>query len=178
MSVDSLERSVVTGRPLAYHSVVDRTSYPDGLSEPILSLRGVRHALRGRRSGNIEGGEAREEYVQLGLFDRFRSGRAISDHGPAADLRYLREWAAQRSGVEAFVEPRTTVTEVTVVLVAGDGEWTRRRAGGEAGARRLSERLHIPVYDVQKVGYPQRMRDYDARRRIERRRAAEELDER
>jgi hypothetical protein len=26
------------------------------------------------------------------------------------------------------------------------------------------------VYDVQKVGYPQRMRDYDARRRIERRR--------
>jgi hypothetical protein len=27
------------------------------------------------------------------------------------------------------------------------------------------------VYDVQKVGYPQRMRDFDARRRIERRRA-------
>ena len=39
---------------------------------------------------------------------------------------------------------------------------------GNAGARRLSERLNIPVYDVQKVGYPQRMRDYDARRRIER----------
>jgi hypothetical protein len=31
--------------------------------------------------------------------------------------------------------------------------------------------LEIPVYDVQKVGYPQRMRDYDARMRIERRRA-------
>ena len=72
-------------------------------------------------------------------------------------------------GVEAFVEPKTTVTDVTVVLVAADGEWTRRRAGGDAGARRLSERLNIPVYDVQKVGYPQRMRDYDARRRIERR---------
>ncbi|MCV7061832.1 oxidoreductase, partial [Mycolicibacterium vaccae] len=42
-----------------------------------------------------------------------------------------------------------------------------RKAGGHSGARRLSGRLKIPVYDVQKVGYPQRMRDYDARRRIE-----------
>ena len=65
------------------------------------------------------------------------------------------------------------------MLVAGDGEWTRRSAGGDAGARRLSEQLQIPVYDVQKVGYPQRMRDYDARRRIERQRAVrEELEDR
>ena len=54
------------------------------------------------------------------------------------------------------------------MLVAADGEWTRRRTGGDAGARRLSDKLRIPVYDVQKVGYPQRMRDYDAKRRIER----------
>ncbi len=74
--------------------------------------------------------------------------------------------------MEAFVEPKTTVTEVTVVLVARRrGEWTRRRAGGgDKGARRLSDKLNIPVYDVQKVGYPQRMRDFDARRRIERQR--------
>jgi hypothetical protein len=91
----------------------------------------------------------------------------------------MRQWVAQHAGVEAFVEPKTTVTELTVVLVAGDGEWTRRRAGGDAGARRLSERLQIPVYDVQKVGYPQRMRDHDARRRIERERAARrELEDR
>jgi hypothetical protein len=86
----------------------------------------------------------------------------------------MRRWVAERTGVEAFVEPRTTVTDVTVVLVAADGEWTRRRVGGDAGARRLSEQLDVPVYDVQKVGYPQRMRDYDARRRIERERAARE----
>jgi hypothetical protein len=91
----------------------------------------------------------------------------------------MRQWVAQHAGVEAFIEPKTTVTEVTVVLVAGNGEWTRRRAGGDAGARRLSERLQIPVYDVQKVGYPQRMRDHDARRRIERERAARrELEDR
>jgi hypothetical protein len=110
----------------------------------------------------------------VGLFDRFRGRRSgrTDGHDPAADLRYLHQWVADHTGVEAFVEPKTTVTEVTVVLVAADGEWTRRRAGGDAGARRLSERLDIPVYDVQKVGYPQRMRDYDERRRIERRRAA------
>ena len=118
----------------------------------------------------------------MGLFDRFRGGRkarGASGDDPAADLQYLHQWVADHTGVEAFVEPKTTVTDVTVVLVAADGEWTRRRAGGDAGARRLSERLQIPVYDVQKVGYPQRMRDYDARRRIERERALrEELDER
>jgi len=113
-------------------------------------LRGVRH--------------------KVGLFDKFRSARRNAS-GSADDHRHLREWAAQRTGIEAFVEPETSVTPMTVVLVATDGEWTRRPAGGAAGARRLGEQLGIPVYDVQKVGYPQRMRDYDARRRIERRRA-------
>jgi hypothetical protein len=117
----------------------------------------------------------------LGLFGRFRRGRAARASGsdPAADLAYLRQWVAAHAGVEAYIEPKTTVTDLTVVLVAADGEWTRRRAGGDAGARRLSERLDIPVYDVQKTGYPQRMRDYDARRRIERERAArQELEDR
>jgi hypothetical protein len=106
----------------------------------------------------------------LGLFDKFRgrASKGADGRDPTADLSYLRQWVATHEGVEAFVEPKTTVTEVTVVLVAADGEWTRRRTGGDSGARRLSERLNIPVYDVQKVGYPQRMRDHDARRRIER----------
>lgn len=117
----------------------------------------------------------------MGLFDRFRRGRSTraSGNDPAADLAYMRQWVAQRRGVEGYIEPKTTVTDLTVVLVASDGAWTRRRTGGVAGARRLGERLKIPVYDVQKVGYPQRMRDYDARRRIERERAARrELEDR
>ncbi|HZA08529.1 oxidoreductase [Mycobacterium sp.] len=114
----------------------------------------------------------------MGLFDRFKSGRhgrrGGVDVGSAADHRYLQDWAAAHTGVEAYVEPRTNFTDVTVVLVASDGEWTRRRVGGESGARRLGEQLRIPVYDVQRVGYPRRMRDYDARRRGERRQGAEE----
>ncbi|MBF6330243.1 oxidoreductase [Nocardia transvalensis] len=105
----------------------------------------------------------------MGLLDRFRRG------GPtdATDARYLSEWVRTHVGVEAYVEPKTTVTDVTVVLVAADGEWTRRVVG-ERGALRLSSWLGIPVYDVHRTGYPQRMRDYDARRRIERRRAIED----
>jgi hypothetical protein len=55
---------------------------------------------------------------------------------------------------------------MTVVLVAKDGEWTRRRVAGAAQARRLGVELEIPVYDVRRLGYPQRMRDHQARQRI------------
>ncbi|MBF6186509.1 MULTISPECIES: oxidoreductase [Nocardia] len=111
----------------------------------------------------------------MGLLGRLRG--AVSRGGGtgprAEDARYLAEWVRTHTGVEGFVEPKTTVTDVTVVLVAADGEWTRRVVG-EAGAHRLASDLRIPVYDVAKTGYPQRMRDYDERRRIERRRALED----
>lgn len=103
----------------------------------------------------------------MGVLDRLlgrqRSGMARA--ASSADLDHLEQWAAARSGVEAFVEPRTMVTETTVVLVAHDGEWTRRRVDGATGARRLAKRLRIPLYEVALVGYPQRMRDYTARQR-------------
>ncbi|MFZ2177949.1 MAG: oxidoreductase [Rhodococcus sp. (in: high G+C Gram-positive bacteria)] len=106
----------------------------------------------------------------MGLFNRFSRPRSGRSHPSDEDATYLANWTRAHLGVEAYVEPQTTVTEVTVVLVAADGEWTRRRVGGERGARRLGEDLRIPVYDVRKTGYPQRMRDFDARRRIERKR--------
>jgi hypothetical protein len=107
----------------------------------------------------------------MGLFDAVRGRRragGVRRPNPK-DNAYLRSWASQRRGVEAFVEPRTTVTDTTVVLVAHDGEWTRRRIT-EAGARDLGKRLAIPVYDVKLVGYPQRMRDYTARHKALQRR--------
>jgi hypothetical protein len=102
----------------------------------------------------------------MGLFDLVRGRRRASGirRPNPRDNAYLRSWAEQRHGVEAFVEPKTTVTETTVVLIAHDGEWTRRRITGP-DARDLGKRLGIPVYDVGKVGYPQRMRDYTARRK-------------
>lgn len=104
----------------------------------------------------------------MGLFSRRRRRKPAPAQRPASDedAAHLVRWAAGRRGVEAFVEPRTTVTETTVVLVAHDGEWTRRRVAGPDGARRLGKRLGIPMYDVSLVGYPKRMRDYTERQRV------------
>ncbi|SHF45933.1 oxidoreductase [Streptoalloteichus hindustanus] len=106
----------------------------------------------------------------MGLFDRFRRSRGSAPARGAtdADITHLTEWARSRRGVEAYVEPRTTVTETTVVLIAHDGEWTRRRVAGPEAAAKWARKLAIPLYDVQKVGYPQRMRDYTARQRARR----------
>ena len=107
----------------------------------------------------------------MGLWTRFRTRRPTARGSEGGDLAHLREWARTHRGVEGFVEPRTTVTETTMLLVAADGEWTRRRISGPAAARKLARSLAMPVYDVQLMGYPQRMRDHDARERILRRRA-------
>ena len=95
---------------------------------------------------------------RLGL-DRLRRTRPgtlrAADGG---DEEHLREWTRAHRGVEAFVEPRTTVTDTTMLLVDADGAWTRRRIAGPAAARKLARSLAIPVYDAQLVGYPRRMR--------------------
>jgi hypothetical protein len=110
----------------------------------------------------------------MGLFDRLRgrgqggggSRRGTLDRGShKGDLSHLEQFVASRRGVEGYVEPRTAVTETTIVLVAADGEWTRRRIDGPEVARRLSRELAIPVYDAQVTGYPQRMRDWSARQK-------------
>jgi hypothetical protein len=80
------------------------------------------------------------------------------------DLDHLEAFARSRRGVEGFVEPSTAMTATTIVLVAGDGEWTRRRIAGPDAARDLGRRLGMPVYEAAIVGYPQRMRDWTAQR--------------
>ncbi|RKS74015.1 hypothetical protein CLV35_2513 [Motilibacter peucedani] len=82
---------------------------------------------------------------------------------------HLRDFAASRTGVEAFVEPQTTVTGVTVVFVANDGEWTRRAAPDARAAHALANSLGVPSYDAAVVGYPARMREWSARRAAEER---------
>ncbi len=103
----------------------------------------------------------------MGLLDRLRRIRpGTLRAADGSDEAHLRAWVAGHEGVEAFVEPRTTVTDTTMLLVSKDGEWTRRRISGPDGARKLARSLKMPVYDVQLVGYPKRMRDHDARQKI------------
>ncbi|MGI8760025.1 MAG: oxidoreductase [Jatrophihabitantaceae bacterium] len=83
----------------------------------------------------------------------------------SADVSHLTQFLQSHQGVEAYLEPRTAVTETTVVLVAATGEWTRRRIEGPDAANSFARRNAIPLYDVAAVGYPQRMRDWTARRK-------------
>lgn len=103
----------------------------------------------------------------MGLRDRFRLGKksapgSLDRAATKTDYAHLREFIRTRKSVEAYVEPRTNVTQMSVLLIAADGEWTRRRTT-EKDAKKLAEDLKIPVYDVQRTGYPQRMRDWSAR---------------
>ncbi len=83
------------------------------------------------------------------------------------DLVVLREWVASRGatkgGVEAYVEPQTSFSPTTMVLVAGDGEFIRRGVGSPDAAARFARSIGIPIYDTNRVGLPQRMRDYALR---------------
>jgi hypothetical protein len=102
----------------------------------------------------------------VSLFRRGRRDRpGTLRSANSADLEHLSTFIRSRQGVEAYLEPRTTVTEMTMVLVASTGEWTRRRVPGESGARDFASKHAIPVYDVALVGYPKRMRDWTARRK-------------
>jgi hypothetical protein len=83
----------------------------------------------------------------------------------SADLDHLTDFVRSRTGVEAYIEPRTVVTETTVVLVAATGEWTRRRVDGTGGANAFAKKHGIPLYEVGAVGYPNRMRLWNERRR-------------
>ncbi len=85
--------------------------------------------------------------------------------GSGSDTAHLEDFIATRSGVEAFVEPRTAVTDTTILLVAHDGEWTRRRVDGPRGAEAFAKKHALPLYDAAVVGYPQRMRDFNARQK-------------
>jgi hypothetical protein len=116
----------------------------------------------------------------MGLWDRVRgrgrprvrrpgrSGGATTVRASdAADEQHLKAFATSRRGVEGFVEPRTAVSDVTLMLVAHDGEWTRRRVPSVQWAHRFANQNGVPSYDAAVVGYPARMREYNRRKKAD-----------
>jgi len=103
----------------------------------------------------------------VGWFSRRKrtaAGTVISDRAAQrADLEALEEFVRTRRGVEAYVEPPTSVTQTTLLLVAGDGEWTRKRVASAKVAADFARQHRMPLYDATRVGYPQRMREYTQR---------------
>ncbi len=110
----------------------------------------------------------------MGLFGRFRrkvTGDPRRSDGPsmavdkAAVRDHLRSFVATRRGVEAYVEPATNVSAESLILIATDGEWTRRAVGSRKTAFDLAKALDVPVYDVLLTGYPKKMREWSSRQR-------------
>ena len=91
------------------------------------------------------------------------SSRRSTEELAAAEA-HLSDFARSRPGVEAYIEPRTAVTDTTVVFIAASGEWTRRRVRSPQQAHALARALGVPAYDAGVVGYPQRMRDWTRKR--------------
>jgi hypothetical protein len=91
------------------------------------------------------------------------SSRSIDD----AVVSYLTEFVQTHRGVEAYVEPVTSTSETTLLLVAHDGRSTRRPVPSAKWAYAFAEHLQIPGYDAAVVGYPERMREYNRKVREE-----------
>jgi hypothetical protein len=79
---------------------------------------------------------------------------------PRDTARSIKEFARSRTGVEAYVEPRTLDQQLSVVLVATDGEWQRFELPDERLLVKLGRKRPLPIYEVSRVGYPKRMREY------------------
>jgi hypothetical protein len=90
-----------------------------------------------------------------------RSPSPSTDRANRTTTRELEAFISSRSGVEAYLEPKTAIYSTTLLLVADDGEYLRRPVKDRAQAAELCGHRNVPLYDARKVGYPRRMKDYD-----------------
>ena len=101
----------------------------------------------------------------LGRFRR-RISLARHDREAPPGLRdYLDGFVATHRGVEVWVEPATGFNKASILLVAGDGEWTRRTVPSTQWAQGYADAAGLRAYPAGIVGYPQRMRDWDIQHR-------------
>ncbi len=95
------------------------------------------------------------------LFGRAKKTKPAGGAKPDRETtKSIEQFVTTRVGVEAYVEPRTATAPLSVVLVAADGEWIRKRIPDVSFLQKLSKAGGLPVYDAALVGYPKRMREY------------------
>jgi hypothetical protein len=98
-------------------------------------------------------------------FERERGGRRERPRRTGGkvdreDRRDMKAFLKTRTGVEAYVEPPTLHQQLSVVLVAADGEWLRFTLPDDRYLRKLSAKHRMPIYEVARIGYPRRMKEY------------------
>lgn len=77
--------------------------------------------------------------------------------GPSEQRADILAWLDAHTGVEAYVEPKTVVSPLSVVFVDGDGEWCRFELAEDRFLKEVARERHIKVMDATRVGYPSRM---------------------
>jgi hypothetical protein len=77
---------------------------------------------------------------------------------PGEDREAIVAWLSSHDGVEAYMEPRTVMSALSVVLVDGQGDWKRFELADDSFVRALASEHRLPVFDAGRVGYPPRMR--------------------
>ncbi|WP_182353388.1 oxidoreductase [Flaviflexus huanghaiensis] len=97
----------------------------------------------------------------MGIFSRL-SGSASSDRRKAT-MDHFKRFVETRKGVEAYLEPAGARDPMALILVARDGEWTRRKVPNAREAANLATELGLPFYEIIRTGYPQRMREWSAK---------------
>ncbi len=109
----------------------------------------------------------------MGLFSRRGSGAKDTPHSSRRDqhaarsatLTHFKDFVSTREGVESYFEPETPREQSALLLVARDGEWTRRRVPDVKTGASIAQDLGIPFYEVVKTGYPDSMRQWNLRQR-------------
>ncbi len=113
------------------------------------AARAVKRATRAER--------ARPHYEWEPRTDRYRR-QLKGVPRQAEDRDAIVAFVSSRSGVEAYFEPRTVMHPLSVVFVAGDGEWKRFELADDRFVRELASERRLPVFDASRTGYPDRMR--------------------
>jgi hypothetical protein len=80
--------------------------------------------------------------------------------GPTEYRDEIAEWIAAHDGVEAYVEPKTVMHPLSVVLVDGRGASRRFELREDTYLRELARERGLRVFDAGRVGYPERMRRF------------------
>lgn len=78
--------------------------------------------------------------------------------GPQENRDEILAFVDAHAGVEAFVEPKTVMHPLSVVLVDAEGAWARFELKEDTMLRELARERALPVFDASRVGYPPRMR--------------------
>jgi hypothetical protein len=125
------------------------------VARPVITF--LRRRAQRSHDGKHQGARPKHEWEAR--TDRYYR-RAVGVQVPGEDRDGIVAFLDSRSGVEAYMEPKTAMSALSVVLVAGDGEWKRFELADDSFIRDLSRTRGLPVMDAMRTGYPERMRKY------------------